>query len=595
MLKKNILIAIFAVAAICCSCGPKDGEYTLHLYTTNDVHGRYFDSLYVDGAPTQCSLLAVSHYMDSLRALNGAENVIFVDAGDCLQGDNAAYYYNYVDTVSKHLYARMAEYLKYDAIAVGNHDIETGHPVYDRMRRELPMPFLAGNALCTDTEGNVIKNADGTPKPYFQEYAIVKKNGLKVAIIGFTNPNIKNWLSEDVWHGMTFESLIPMVQEDVDRIAAKEHPDVTIVAVHSGTGPGDGSSYESQGLDLFKTLRGVDFLVCSHDHRPYTAQSDSICLINAGSHCRNLGHGTIKLTVKGGKCVAKSIGAELIPVNKNLTDEDMRAEFKKDYEAVKAFTLTPVGNLKVDLRTRDSYRGMCDYMNLIHTISLWKSGADMSFAAPLTFNGFVHSGVILYNDLFTIYPYENQLFAVKMTGKEVKDYLEYSYGTWINTVAGRKGEDMHLLKIVNADDPRTGQSRWSFVNRSYNFDSAGGVNYTVDVTAPEGQRINIVTLADGRAFSEDEEYTVAMTSYRANGGGGLMRAAGIDAEELDGRVAARYPEIRNLLYDYLNEVDTIDPEVIGDSNVIGSWRFVPENVAGPAMDRDMLLLFPRRR
>ncbi|MDE7127038.1 MAG: bifunctional metallophosphatase/5'-nucleotidase [Bacteroidales bacterium] len=594
-MKRSLLITFFSALLLCCACGPKDGEYTIHLFTTNDVHGRYFDSLYVEGAPVQGSLLAVSHYMDSLRTELGAGNVVLVDAGDCLQGDNAAYYFNYVDTVSRHLYARMAEYIGYDAVTVGNHDIETGHPVYDRMRRELSMPFLAGNALCTDAEGNVIMNADGTPKPYFQEYTIVRRHGLKVAIIGFTNPNMKNWLSEDIWHGMTFESLIPMVQEDVDRIAAKEHPHVVIVSVHSGTGPGDGSSYESQGLDLFKTLRGVDFLVCSHDHRPFIAQSDSICLINSGSHCRNLGHGVINLTVKGGKSVAKNVSAELVPVNRNLVDEAMRAEFAKDYEAVKEFTLTPVGNLKVELRTRDSYSGMSDYMNLIHTLSLWQSGADMSFAAPLTFNGTVHSGVLLYNDLFTIYPYENQLFAVKMTGKEIKDYLEFSYGTWINTIGGGKGADGHLLKIVDADDPRTGQSRWSFVNRSYNFDSAGGLNYSVDVTAPEGSRVRIDSFADGRAFSEDGEYTVAMTSYRANGGGGLMRAAGIAADELDSRVVARYPEIRNLLYDYLNEVKTIDPELIGDSKVIGSWNFVPEKIAGPAMDRDMQLLFPHRR
>ncbi len=594
-MKRSIFIVILSVAAMLSACGPKDGEYTLHLFTTNDVHGRYFDSLYVDGAPVQGSLLAVSHYMDSLRAELGAENVVLVDAGDCLQGDNAAYYFNYVDTTTRHLYARMAEYIGYDAVTVGNHDIETGHPVYDRMRKELSMPFLAGNALCTDDEGNVIMNADGTPKPYFEVYTIVKRHGLKVAIIGFTNPNMKNWLSENIWHGMTFESLIPMVQEDVDRIVAKEHPHVVIVSVHSGTGEGNGSMYESQGLDLFKSLRGVDFLICSHDHRPFIAQSDSICLINSGSHCRNLGHGVINLTVEKGKCVAKNVGADLVPINKNLVNEDMRAEFAKDYEAVKAFTLTPVGNLKVDLRTRDSYSGMSDYMNLIHTLSLWKSGADMSFAAPLTFNGFVHSGVLLYNDLFTIYPYENQLFAVKMTGKEIKDYLEFSYDTWINTITGRKGSDEHLLKIVNADDPRTGQSRWSFVNRSYNFDSAGGINYTVDVTAPAGERVKIESFVNGKGFDEAGEYTVAMTSYRANGGGGLMRAAGIAADELDSRVVARYPEIRNLLYDYLNEVNTIDPEIIGDSRTIGAWNFVPESVAAPAMERDMQLLFPRRR
>lgn len=594
-MKKNLFVSAMAVLLLVCSCGPKDGNYEFQIFTTNDIHGRYFDSLYVDGAPVQGSLLAVSRYVDSVRTACGPENVILIDAGDCMQGDNAAYYYNYVDTVSKHLYARMAEYMKYDAVAVGNHDIETGHAVYDRISRGMNVPFLAGNAVRTDENGEPVLKKDGTPDTYFPDYTIIKRHGLKIAILGFTNPNISNWLSEDIWHGMTFVSLIPAVQEKVDMVAAREKPHVMIVAVHSGTGEGDGESYESQGLDLFKTLRGVDFLICSHDHRPFVAESDSICLINSGSHCRNVGHGTINIEVKDGKCTARSLSAEIVPIDKNAVDTEMRDYFRKDYEAVKEFTLKPVGWLETDLRTRDSYRGMSDYMNLLHTLSLWASGAQISFAAPLTFNGFVHSGQLLYNDLFTIYPFENQLFCVRMTGKEIKDYLEYSYGTWINTVGGRPGADEHLLRIVNAEDPRTGQSRWSFIARSYNFDSAGGLVYTVDVTAPEGGRVRIESLAGGAEFSEDAEYTVAMTSYRANGGGGLMRAAGIAAGDLDARVVGRYPEIRNILYDYLAEYGKIAPETVGDPSVVGSWAFIPEIVAEPLLERDMTLLFPRRR
>ncbi len=580
-MKKNLVLTALAAVMCLCSCGPKDGEYTFQIFTTNDVHGTYFDSLYVDGAGTRPSLLAVSHYVDSVRTADGEQSVILVDAGDCLQGDNAAYYYNYVDTVSQHLYARMVEYMKYDAIAVGNHDIETGHNVYDRIRREMSVPFLAANAIRTDNG-----------KPYFQDYTVVRKQGLKVAIIGFTNPNIKNWLAPEVWSGMTFESLTPLVQEDVDRVVAAENPHIVIVAIHAGTGTGDGTSYESQGLDLFKSLKGVDFLICSHDHRPYIAEKEDICLINSGSHCRNIGHGTITIALKDGKCVSKKLSADLIPVRKEAVDTFMRDIFRKDYEAVKAFTLKPVGKMNVDLRTRDSYRGMCDYMNLLHTICIEASGAPVSFAAPLTFNGFVHSGQLVYNDMFTIYPFENQLYVVKMKGDEIKSYLEYSYDMWINTV--KSSDDDHLLKIVRGEDPRTGQKRYSFVGRSYNFDSAAGLFYTVDVTKPYGSRVSITSLADGTPFSGDAYYDVAMTSYRASGAG-FMTGAGISEEEMQTRVVARYPEIRNLLYDYLQEYGMIDSAVIGDRSVIGEWHFIPENIAGPLLDKDMSLLFPKRR
>ena len=575
---KRYLFSIIAAAALIASCnGPKDGEYTFRILNTNDVHGRYFDSLYVEDG-TNNALTNIAWYADSIHVADGAENVILIDAGDCLQGDNAAYYFNYIDTVSQHLYSRMAEYIGYDAVVMGNHDIETGHPVYDRLVKSSKVPFLASNA---------IRNDDGSP--YFQEYVTLKRHGLNITVIGFTNPNIKGWLSPILWEGMTFESLLPFAQEVVDRVSAQEKSDVVIVAVHAGTGKGDGSVLENQGLDLFQSLEGVDFVICAHDHSSVVHKSEDICLINSGSHCKNIGFGTVTLKVEDGKVVSKTLDAELLPVDKDKADRRMQEVFRPDYEAVKAFTLKEVGELKTDLRTRDAYRGMSDYLNLIHTLSLSCAPAQISFAAPLTFNGYIEAGTLVYNDLFTIYPYENQLFVVEMSGSEIKDYLEYSYDMWINTV---RTADDRLLKISDDPDPRTGQKHWSFVNRSYNFDSAGGLIYDVDVTRPFGSRILIKSLADGSIFDETRKYNVAMTSYRASGGGGIMReGAGVDTDKIDERVVEYYPEIREILYDYLLKNGKIDPEVIGDRTVVGEWRFIPESIAQKAMERDMTLLF----
>lgn len=579
MMKRYICI-LAALCAIAACTTPKNGEYTIHLLTTNDVHGRYFDSLYVEDA-VRPSLINVSAHVDSLRTLWGEENVVLIDAGDCLQGDNASFYFNFIDTVSTHLFARMVDYIGYDAVVVGNHDIETGHPVYDRVEKDMKTPFLAANAI-----------SETTGKSYFKDYVVLKKGGLKVAVIGFTNANIRNWLSPKLWSGMDFRSLVPMAQEVVDQVRTKEKPDVVIVATHSGTGRGDGSLLESQGMDLFSSLSGVDFVVCAHDHRPLIHQNDSICLVNSGSHCMNLGHGQITLEFENGVLVDKSISGSLIPVDKNKADVQMRNQFYVDYKAIKGFTTLEVGTLKTDLVTSDAYKGMSEYLNLLHTLSLGCTPAQLSLAAPLTFNGYVKAGTILFNDLFTIYPYENQLYVIRMTGKEFKDCLEYSYEKWINTVATSKD---HVLKIIDRADPRTGQQRWSFANRSYNFDSAGGLFYEVDVTKPYGSRVSITTLADGSAFDEAAEYNVAVTSYRANGGGGILgEGAGIDTGKIDERVVEYYPEIRDLLYDYLLENKVIDPAVTGNSAVIGGWKFVPEKIAVPALERDMELLFARR-
>ncbi|MBR1575753.1 MAG: bifunctional metallophosphatase/5'-nucleotidase [Bacteroidales bacterium] len=571
---------ILSLAVLAASCGPKNGVHTLHVLTTNDIHGSYFDSTYVGGGVRK-SMFALKYYVDSVRTAVGEDNVLLLDAGDFLQGDNAAYYFNYVDTVTPHVFPRLAEYLKYDAVTGGNHDIETGHRVYDRVAadfKEKGIPFLGGNVIDT-----------ATGKPYFQTCALFRKAGLKVAVLGYNNANMKAWLDESLWSGLDFLSLVPLVQQDVDAVRAKENPQVVVVVVHSGTGAGDGQVLESQGKDLYQSLQGVDFVVCSHDHRPAVLEGASVCLLNSGSHMRYVAHGQIDVTVKDRKAVSKKLAASLIPVDARKADPAMREAFRSDFEAVRAFTRKEVGELQAELRTRDAYRGMCDYMNLIHTVCLQASGAQLSMAAPLTYNGRVQAGTLIFNDMFTIYPFENQLFVVELTGREVKDYLEYSYDQWIRTMA-RPGD--HVLKIEPRDDPRTGQQRWSFPARSYNFDSAAGLDYTVDVTRPCGQRVKIASLSSGAPFDPEKRYTVAMTSYRASGGGGLLlNGAGLQPEESQRRIVGKYPEIRNLVYDYVRQNGVIDPVAIADPALVGRWSFVPAALVAPAMDRDMALLF----
>jgi len=569
------LLSLLILAVSC--CGPKDGEYVFRVLTTNDVHGRYFDSLYVEDG-VRNSLMTAAWTVDSVRTAAGKENVLLVDVGDFLQGDNAAYYYNFVDTTSRHIFARMAEYMDYDAVIVGNHDVETGHAAYDRLRSQLDMPFLAANAIRTDNG-----------EAYFQEYTIIRRHGLRIAIVGFTNPGIPGWLSPELWSGMESRELLPYAQEVVDRVAAKENPDVMIVAVHGGVGRGNPQQIENPGMALFQSLEGVDLLLCAHDHRPVVHDADSIALVNAGSHCKYVGQGIVNVTVRDGKVVKKSSDASLIAVSPDKADVEMREFFAGDFAKVKEFTVREVGSLEMPLKTVDAYRGMSDYINLIHTLSLGCEPAQVSLAAPLTYDGVVPAGTVLYNDLFTIYPFENQLFVVKMTGKEIKDCLEYSYDNWIYTYDPSKP---HLLKIRNSSDPRTGQKGWSFVGRSYNFDSAGGLIYDVDITKPYGKRLNIRSFADGSPFDEATVYNVAMTSYRANGGGGLLKqGAGIDTGNIGERVVARYPEIREMLYEFIQEHGAITQELVADPAVIGHWEFVPATIARKALDADMKLLF----
>ncbi len=568
------------------SCNSEPERHTLHVISTGDVHGAWFDEDYLNPGEKTTSLIAVSKKINDLRAEVGAENVLLIDAGDCLQGDVAPYYYNYVRTDVPHLFPRMVKYIGYDCVVVGNHDIETGHAVYDKVRKEMDeaeIPWLGGNVI------------DGNGDIYFQEYKVFEKAGLKVLVLGYTNPNIPGWLQEDKWKGLTFNDLIPYVQERVDAVKAKENPDVTVVAVHSGTGNGDGNVLENQGLDLLKSLKGVDLIITAHDHKPHFDNVNGVAYQNGGAKAAKIGHSVIEVTKNNGKVMNVNAITTIDDVDKNDVDSVMKEYFDADYEEVKRFSTNKIGTLEETIRTRDAFRGQCAYTNLINTVLLGATGADIAFTAPLTYDGTVNAGDIRYCDLRTIYPFENEMVVLKMKGSEIKGFLELSYDRWINTCSENAvGDDgSHLLKIVGKDDPRNGAKGWSFVEKSYNFESAAGLNYFVDVTKPFGERVIINGLADNRPFDYDEFYKVAMTSYRFSGAGDLLPdGAGISAEEAQKRVVAKYREIRDLINDFVIDNQNIKIDLISDKKVLGEWRFEPANVVEPLMEKDMNLLFP---
>ena len=106
--------------------------------------------------------------------------------------------------------------------------------------------------------------------------------------------------------------------------------------------------------------------------------------------------------------------------------------------------------------------------------------------------------------------------------------------------------------------------------------------------------MSIISLASGKAFEPERDYNVAVTSYRASGGGNLLAEAGVDCSAINERTVERYPEIRNLLYEYIMKNGSIDPEVIGDKSVIGEWSFTPAKICTPALKRDFGRLFGKQ-
>ena len=187
------------------------------------------------------------------------------------------------------------------------------------------------------------------------------------------------------------------------------------------------------------------------------------------------------------------------------------------------------------------------------------------------------------SDMFNLYKYENMLYVMNLTGKEIKDYLEYSYSIWTKQMTG---PDDHLL-LLKENSNKDDKSRDMFLKPSYNFDSAAGIIYTVDVSKPYGKKINIQSLADGSPFDMARTYRVAVNSYRGNGGGELLtKGAGIPQEELTKRIVfSTDKDLRYYLMEYIEKQGTLSPKALNQ------WHFIPEEWVKPATARDYDLLF----
>mgnify|MGYP003273276307 FL=1 len=172
---------------------------------------------------------------------------------------------------------------------------------------------------------------------------------------------------------------------------------------------------------------------------------------------------------------------------------------------------------------------------------------------------------------------------MELSGKEVKDALEMSYSLWTNQM---KSPDDHLL-LLRKKRRDGANDRASFQNFSFNFDSAAGIIYTVDVTKPNKEKVTIISMADGTPFSMDKMYKVALNSYRGNGGGELLtKGAGISQDELKDRILfSTDKDLRYYLMQYIEKKGVIEPYALGQ------WKFVPEEWTVPAAKRDYEYLF----
>ena len=574
---KRIITACLAALCLGNTAMAQEKKVKLRIIETTDVHGCFFPYDFIGRKPTSGSLARVITYVDSLRQ-NYGDRLLLLDNGDILQGQPTCYYCNYVNPQKENLAASVINYMKYDAQTIGNHDVETGHEVYDKWIREVKCPMLGANIIDTKTG-----------EPYLKPYQMFERDGARIAVLGMLTPGIPNWLHEHLWNGLRFEEMTSCARKWISYIKEKEKPHLIIGLFHSGYDGGIVTEdyREDAALQVAMEVPGFDIVLYGHDHVRHCEtiknnEGRSVLLLDPSSNAYFVGDAEVVLTLKDDKVVRRSINGQISDVRNLAVDKAFMKHFQKDIDEVKHYVDRKIGKFKNSIYTRDCYFGSSAFCDFIHSLQLKLTGADISFNAPLTFDACIKAGDVRISDMFNLYKYENQLYTMLLTGKEILGHLEMSYDLWVNTM--KNPYDHIMLLDEHAQDD---QQRRMFKNLAFNFDSAAGIDYEVDVTKPDGQKVHILRMSNGEPFDLNKTYKVAMNSYRGNGGGLLLtQGAGIPREKLKERVIWESDrDQRYYLSQLIEQMGECDPQPFNN------WRFVPEDWAKPAIERDRRLLF----
>ena len=585
-MKKIVLLLLAMTITSLPTMGQATKTVKLKVIETSDVHGHFFPYDFMEKKPIKGTLVRANTYIKKQREQYG-DNLLLIDNGDILQGQPCVYWTNYVMPEDENLAASVINYMKYDAETVGNHDIEPGHKVYDKWIREVRCPLLGANIVKEE-----YKNGEARPSSIYtglQPYSVHYKDGVKICVIGMLTPAIPHWLNKSIWKGLEFEEMVSCAKKWVKNIKEMERPDLIFGLFHSGLNGGiKTDEYEEDATEsVAKEVPGFDIIFFGHDHQVHNEwitnkAGQKVLCIDPSCYVKNVAEAEIGLTYKNGHLTKKDIKGNIVNVEDEEIDQQMLTHFQPTIDEIKEYVNHKIGYFEQPIYTRESFFGNSAFTDLIHNLQMQISKADISFNAPLSFNSVIKAGDVTQGDMFKLYRFENLLFVLRMTGEEVRKHLEFSYDMWGNTMTSP--ED-HALRLN--DNSKNDQQRTGFQHYTFNFDSACGIDYEVDLTKPDGQKVRILQMSNGQPFDEKKWYKVVMNSYRANGGGELLTlGAGIPKDSLDSRVVWHTElDQRHYLTEEIRRMGTVNPQP--NSN----WKFVPEEWTKPALERDRKILF----
>jgi 2',3'-cyclic-nucleotide 2'-phosphodiesterase/3'-nucleotidase len=502
----------------------------IKLLHTSDIHGYILPKNYANNHKQDIGLSKIATFIKD----HSEEETILIDTGDTIQGSPMMHILQTKNEQRIHPIANVMNMMDYDYFIPGNHDFNFGQNYLSKFTSELNAIKLCAN----------IKNDQG--ELLFQKaYDIyTTTDGIKIAFIGLTTEYIPNWEQPSNIEGLIFNPVITTLKSILKEVQT-HHPHAIVVAYHGGFEK-DLDTFEftmkdtkeNVGSAIIEQFPEIDVLLTGHQHRFINRTVKDILVSQPGSKGEQVSEITLNFTkTKTWELSEKQI--ELVSMKNYPSKKQIEQLITLEENITQQYLNQVIGYVKDDsLHIEDQFLARLHkhpIVSLINKIQLQTSDAMiscMSLANDST--GFDQK--ITIRNVFSTYPFPNTLSVLKILGKQLKEALEENakYFTLKND------------KIIISEE-------FSYPKEQhYNYDMFDGIEYTIKVSAPIGQRITSLT-RNHKPINDEDEFTLVLNNYRASGGGDFAIF-----KELD--VVKEIPnDVPILIIDYIKKMRDIEP------------------------------------
>ncbi len=531
---------------------------TIWIAATTDVHGRAMAWDYERDREAPLGLVRAATVVDSLRRAHPGR-VVLVDAGDLIQGNAfATFAARHAERLNPMVDA--LNRMRYDAAVPGNHEFNFGVPTLERAYSGARYPIVTAN---------ILREPGGAPM--FRRSVVVRRAGVRIGIVGATTPGVLVWDGPNVRGRVTLVGVADAVPP-VSRALRRAGADVTLLVAHAGLdGP---SSYADSAAppenDVARAIAAsdLDVAVIGHTHREI---ADSLVgttlVVQPRNFAQSIAVVELALERRRGRWHVVGKHGTIVPLAGVRPDSALVAALTPAHQEAHASIMRPLGRSADAMSLARARLEDTPVIDFVNAVMRQRAGADLSATAAFTTDGGIRAGDVTLADLTSVYPYENTLRAIRISGAALRAYLERDARYWRGM--GPDGP------VVNDSVP------------GYNFDIISGAEYELDPGRPLGQRV-VQLMVGVRDVRDTDSFTLALNNYRQQGGGGFTMLARAPV------VYDRDEPIRDLLADEVTRRGTISAA----DYFVPSWRIrgvaagtttgaAPETIAPPG---DSILL-----